>query len=293
MEGLTIAIVGLGLMGGSLAAALTAARQSPSVAPAPSFTVRGVARRAESIAAALEQGYIDEGTTDAVAGVRDADVVILGAPVRATIDLMQGLAGHFKPGCIVSDLGSTKAAIAQAMADLPPHVDPIGGHPMCGKEVSGLQAADAGLFQGRAYILTPLPRTSDRAIATLQEMIRLIGARCVILEPDRHDRLVAAVSHLPYVLAACLVNVAAGLSAEDEMLWELVSSGFRDTSRLAASEPTMMQDILMTNRENIRQMIGRFSRCLAQCDEFLAHNNEAALAEWIGTARRRREGIFQ
>ena len=286
MEGLTIAIVGLGLMGGSLAAALRAAR-------APQFTVRGVARRAESIAAALEQGYIDEGTTDAVTGVRDADVVIIGAPVRASIGLMEELAPHCRPGCIISDLGSTKAAIAQAMADLPPHVDPIGGHPMCGKEVSGLQAADSGLFQGRAYILTPLPRTSDRAIATLQEMIRLIGARCVILEADRHDRLVAAVSHLPYLLAACLVTGADGLSAEDEVLWELVSSGFRDTSRLAASEPTMMQDILMTNRENIRQMVGRFSRCLAQCDELLADNSEAALAEWIRAARRRREGIFQ
>ena len=293
MEGLTIAIVGLGLMGGSLAAALRAARHSQLAARGPQFTVRGVARRAESVLAAIERGYIDEGTTDAVAGVRDADVVIFGAPVRASIRLMEVLAPHCRPGCIVSDLGSTKAAITQAMGDLPPHVDPLGGHPMCGKEVAGLQAADASLFQGRAYILTPLPRTSDRALATLQEMIRLVGARCVILEPDRHDRLVAAVSHLPYLLAACLVTVADGLSAEDEVLWELVSSGFRDTSRLAASEPTMMQDILMTNRENIRQMVGRFSRCLAQCDELLANSSEAALAEWIRAARRRREGMFR
>ena len=281
-----ISIVGLGLMGGSLAAALTKAQNAP-------FTVRGVARRAESIAAAVERGFIAEGTCDPAAGVCDADLVIFATPVRTTIDLMGRLAAHFKPGCIVSDLGSTKAAVVQAMAKLPPHVDPIGGHPMCGKEVSGLEAAEADLFQGRVYILTPLERTSDQAVRALQEVIALIGSRCIILEPDRHDRLVAAISHLPYLLSVCLVNVADGLSSEDEMVWELVSSGFRDTSRLAASDPIMMQDILMTNRENVRHMVARFLQCLGQFDGFLAHNDERAVSEWTRAAHRRREGIFR
>lgn len=286
LDGSIIAIVGLGLMGGSLAAALTAARL-------PQVTVRGIARRADSVAEAIEHGFIDEGSCDLIEGVRDADIVVFGTPVRTTVALMQGLAEHLKAGCIVSDMGSTKTAITQAMSSLPPHVDPIGGHPMCGKEVAGLEAAEASLFQGRVYILTPLERTSTHAIDVLQEMVRLIGARCIILEPDRHDRLVAAISHLPYLLSACLVSVADNLSDEDQMVWELVSSGFRDVSRLAASEPIMMRDIIMTNQENIRQMIDRFRHCLTQFDQYLAGNDEAAMTEFMRASRHRREGIFR
>ncbi len=286
LDGSVIAIVGLGLMGGSLAAALTAARLSQ-------VTIRGIARRADSIAEAVEHGLIDEGACDLVEGVHDADIVVFGTPVRTTIDLMQRLAEHFKPGCIVSDMGSTKTAITQAMSSLPPHVDPIGGHPMCGKEVAGLEAAEASLFQCRVYILTPLERTSARAIDALQEIVRHIGARCIILEPNRHDRLAAAISHLPYLLSACLVSVADNLSGEDQMVWELVSSGFRDTSRLAASDPTMMRDIIMTKQWNFHQINDRLRHCLTQFDQYLAGNDEAAMTEFMRASRHRREGIFQ
>lgn len=164
---------------------------------------------------------------------------------------------------------------------------------MCGKETAGLEAAEPGLFQGRVYILTPLERTSDKAIEVMQEIIEGIGARCLVLDPGRHDRLVAAISHLPYLVAACLVNTTEDLSQEDHLLWELASSGFRDTSRLAASEITMMRDILMTNRENVRSMIHQFQDCLVRFDNCLAQHDESGITDLMAASRRRREGLFQ
>lgn len=285
----TIAIIGLGLMGGSLAAALSARRNDL----AKSFVIRGIARRVASIDMALQRSLIDEGTCDPIAGVQDADIVILGTPVRTSIELLKQLGPYFKPGCIVTDMGSTKTSITEAMSSLPTHVDPIGGHPMCGKEVAGLEAAEADLFQGKAYILTPLERTPAGVTDVMKEVIRIIGARCVILAPSRHDRLVAAISHLPYLLAACLVNTAEDLATEDQLVWDLASSGFRDTSRLAASETNMMRDIFMTNQENIRQMIDRFRDNLAQFEDYLARNDESGMTDFMSTSRRRRDGIFQ
>jgi prephenate dehydrogenase len=291
--GCIITIVGLGLMGGSLAAALMAARRNGSGSALLSQPrIRGVARRDEIIAEAIARGIIDEGTCDPVAGVADAEIVVFGTPVRTTVNLMRDMAAHFKRDCIVSDLGSTKTTIVQAMSELPPHVDPIGGHPMCGREVAGLAGAAADLFQGRAFILTPLQRTSARAVGVLQDLVQNIGARCVVLEPARHDRLVAAISHLPYLLSACLVSVADDVSVEDERVWDLVSSGFRDMSRLAGSEPAMMRDIFMTNQDNIHQMIDLFRQCLTRFDRYLADHDETAMTEFMRASRSRREGIY-
>lgn len=289
LDGSTIAIVGLGLMGGSLAAALSAYRNEA----AESIVIRGVGRRDASIETALQRKFVDEGTCDLAAGVQDADVVVLGTPVRTSIGLLQQMAPWLKQGCVVTDLGSTKTGIAEAMEALPPHVDPIGGHPMCGKEVAGLQAAEAGLFQGEAYILTPLARTPDDVTGLMKEIIRAIGAHPIMLTPSRHDRLVAATSHLPYLLAACLVQTADDIGAEDQLVWEMVSSGFRDTTRLAGSDTTMMHDILMTNRENVRRMIALFRDNLTRFEEYLAHDDEVRLAELMTASRRRREVLFR
>ena len=285
----TMAIIGLGLMGGSLAAALRA-HENGAVGPA---SIIGVARRASSIEKALTRGWIDRGTSDPIEAVQQAEVVVLATPVRTAIALLCELGPHLRPGCIVTDLCSTKAEIVQVMADLPPSVCPIGGHPMCGKEMAGLEAAEAGLFQGKVYVLTPLERTPRDAITFMQQMVGAIGARALILDPARHDRLVAAVSHLPYLLAASLVNTAEAVGASDALVWELAASGFRDTSRLAASETQMMRDILMTNRESVRQMINLFRDQLAQFEECLSVDDEAGLSGMMLQASQRRRGMFQ
>ena len=284
-----IAVLGLGLMGGSLAAALRAGRNESGA----SFSVRGIARRAASVELALERGFIDEGSCDPLSGIRDADVVILSTPVRTSIALLAELGPHFRAGCIVTDIGSTKSAITTAMSQLPPQLDPIGGHPMCGKEISGLEGADAELFKGQVYLLTPLERTSDAAGDVMHRLIALIGARCVTVTPSRHDQLVAAISHLPYLLATCLVNATAEIATDDPLVWELASSGFRDTSRLAASELSMMRDIMLTNRANVRDMIHRFQAGLARFERYLDENDEPAMTAFMQAAQQRREGMFR
>jgi len=261
----TVAIVGLGLMGGSLAGALRGQCKA----------VIGAARRTESVEIALARGLIDRGTTDLTGGVRQADVVILATPVRVILRLLREIGPLLPRDCLLMDLGSTKGQVVSAMAQLPVHVQPLGGHPMCGKETSGIEAADSTLYLGHVFVLTPLPRTSPAALSLGRALVKAVGARPLTLEPDRHDRLVATISHLPYLLACGLVGTAESVAAADPTVWDVASSGFRDTSRLAASDVTMMLDILMTNREAVLEALGS---CQARLRD-LARLLEAASAD--------------
>lgn len=279
-----VAIVGLGLMGGSLAAALVSRRACAHVV--------GVARRETSLQMALGMHLIHSGTTSLAEGVAGADVVVLATPIRTILAQIAEVGPLLPPGCVLTDVGSTKREIARAMEALPGHVAPIGGHPMCGKETSGLAVADQALYRDRVYVLSPLERTPEWAVSTMRDMVTAIGARPLLLEPERHDRLVAAISHLPYALSVALVNAAEALTGGDGLAWRLAASGFRDTSRVAASDLTMMVDILQTNRDEVlagltaaRQELDALARCLEADDE-------EGLLEVLGAARRRRLEVF-
>ncbi len=275
-----VAIVGLGLMGGSLAAALRGHVK----------TVTGIARRQVTVDEALARGFVDRATCDLAAGVRDADVVILATPVRVILRLLNEIGPLLPPGCLLMDIGSTKAQIVAAMAALPTHIEPLGGHPMCGKERAGLAAAEATLYRGATFVLTPLPRTSPPALARAREIVQTIGARPLLLDAARHDRLVATISHLPYLVACALVATAMHDGAEEPSLWQLAASGFRDTSRLAASDLTMMLDILSTNRQAVLRSIASFQKNLADITAMLCHMDEENLRQTLKTlAERRRE----
>jgi prephenate dehydrogenase len=286
MKGLAdvhVAIVGLGLMGGSLAGALRG----------QCGAVGGVARRAETIEAALARGLVDQGTTDLASGVRQADVVVLATPVRVILRLLAEIGPLLPERCLLLDLGSTKVQVVAEMALLPAHVQPLGGHPICGKEVSGIEAADPALYRGHAFVLTPLPRTSEAALALGRTLVEAVGARPLVLGPDRHDRLVATTSHLPYLLACGLVGAAESLASVDPTVWDVAASGFHDTSRLAASDVTMMLDILLTNHEAVLEAL---DTCEAQLRN-LAHLMEAGDEEGLWTAlhaiRERRMDLFR
>ncbi len=275
-----VAIVGLGLMGGSLAAALRGRCR----------TVIGVARRPATVEEALARGFVDEATCDLALGVRDADVVILATPVRVILRLLSEIGPLLAPGCLLMDIGSTKTQIVAAMADLPPHVEPLGGHPMCGKERAGLAAAEATLYRGATFVLTPLPRTSHPALARGKSVVRSVGARPLLLDAARHDRLVATISHMPYLVACALVATAMGEGAEDPSLWQLAAGGFRDTSRLAASDPTMMLDILLTNHKAVLRSVESFQANLANLAAMLRQMDEGNLRRTLEAyAERRRE----
>jgi prephenate dehydrogenase len=277
-----VTIIGLGLMGGSMAGALRDQCRS----------VVGVARRAEVIETALAQDLIDWGTTDLAAGVRGADVVVMATPVRVILRQLAELGPLLPEDCLLIDLGSTKAQIMAEMARLPDHVQPLGGHPMCGKEVSGIEVAEPTLYQGQTFILTPLPRTSEAALALGRELATATGAHPLVLEAQRQDFLVGTVSHLPYMLACALVATADATTSADPAAWEIVAGGFRDTSRVAGSDVTMMLDILMTNQEEVLKAV---ATCQAQL-EFLAHlvgnGDEDALRNALSAVRETRLEMF-
>jgi prephenate dehydrogenase len=288
-----VAIVGLGLMGGSLAAALGKRGACREVV--------GIARREESIEEALRRGLIHVGTCDLAEGVGQADLIVLATPVRTILELMPQVGALAPDGCLVMDLGSTKARIVKAMESLPSRLQAVGGHPMCGKEASGIEAAETDLYQGATFVLTPLrqssgqalQRTRSEALALAQGLAEAVGAQPLLMNAERHDRLVAAVSHLPYLLSLGLVTTAEEVAAQDELVWELAASGFRDTSRLAASDVTMMLDILLTNRQAVGEMLSRFAHQLDTIVHLLEADDEESLRSLMQHVQKRREGMFR
>jgi prephenate dehydrogenase len=279
----TIAIAGLGLMGGSLGLALRGRVGR----------VIGIARRAATIDQALAAGAIDQGYATLAEGLPQADVIVLATPVSvilAQIEEIGRLArrGDVRNGAVVIDMGSTKEQICDALDRLPSMLQPVGGHPMCGKETSGLDVAEAGLYQGAPFVLSPLPRTARQAFALATELALAVGACPIELDPIRHDRLAAAISHVPYLSALAVFAAADDLAHVDVMAWRLAAGGFRSTTRLAGSEEQMMTDILLSNREAVLAQLDRVQAALAQLAALITTGDETRLRDLAGAARRQR-----
>ena len=278
-----IAIVGLGLMGGSLAGALKG----------KCGQVVGLARRQATVDFALSHKLIDTGTTDLETAVSDADIVILATPVRTIIRQVGKVGALLKKGAILMDLGSTKTAILQEMRKLPEHVQAIGGHPMCGKEVSGIEAFDISLYREKTFILVPLSRTAKQTTDIAFEVATAVGSVPLILDsPERHDFLQATLSYLPYLIACALVSTANETTSKDEAAWKIVASGFRDTSRVSASDVTMMTDILLTNKEHIMTALGEYATKLDSLAKLVRGADQKDLERFFSSVRKDRQEMF-
>lgn len=277
-----VVIVGLGLMGGSLGGALRGRCRS----------VVGLARRTESTDEAIRRGLIDEGASDPKAALPLADIVVLAAPVRVILKQIADYAPLLPEGCLLLDMGSTKRQIVAEMEGLPRHVQPMGGHPMCGKEVSGITEADPNLYRGCTFILSPLPRTSSSAVDLGRAVVEAVGARPLVLDAERQDHLAATLSHLPYLLACALVQTADAITSNDPAAWEIVAGGFRDTSRVAGSDLTMMTDILRTNRDEVLRAVDVFKMKLDELVRLVEASDDAALAAALGASRTERRRMF-
>ena len=280
-----IAIVGLGLMGGSLALALKERRVCREVVAL--VRRESAAREAEVLA------VVDFATTDPATALAQADLVVFSTPARIIVRQLAEFTPFYKPGAIITDMGSTKQTIIEAMAGLPETVYPVGSHPMCGKERAGLAVAEADLFEGAPWIITPLERTPPAVIKLIEQLAEAVGSHSRILAAERHDRLVAAISHLPYSLAVSLVLAAQSVAADDPAVWEVAASGFRDTSRVAASDVTMMLDIFLTNRAAIGHMLTLAQRQLDTLAQALAAGDEQALRGLLEQAARQRAGMYR
>ena len=265
----SVTVIGLGLMGASLCIDLKQRNLCREV--------RGVTRSISTILRSFEENAVDLATTDLSSGVAGADIVILSTPVRAVVSILERLGPILWPGTVIMDMGSTKAEICAAMERLPPGVQPIGGHPMTGKETAGYSSAESGLYEGSPWVLTPLARTTPETVSLATELVTAIGAFPITLEPVRHDRLVAAISHLPFLLASALVHTVNDSGASDSAVWKLAAGGFRDTSRVAASDTQMFLDILMTNRSAVLAQLDALDGHLQELRTLLADGDEDSL----------------
>ena len=265
LQNARVAILGLGLMGGSLALGLKGHCQRIA-AYDPDLQTLELAR---------QQGVVDQVSANLVEILNQADLIILAAPVGAILELLADLPELKKDAAVVMDIGSSKVQIVKALQRLPERFDPIGGHPMCGKERGSLANAEASIFRHAPFAFTPLTRTSVYARAIAEQITAAVGSRLLWLTPEIHDQWTAATSHLPYLISAALAAATPIESAP------MAGPGFRGSTRLAASPVRMMADVLATNRENVLASLGKFRQQLALLDEILREGSFDALVDYL------------
>ncbi len=216
-------------------------------------------------------------------------MVILAAPVRVIADMLrQRIGSYLRSNTLLMDIGSTKQDICRVMGDLPIGIQAVGGHPMTGKESSGVEASDADLYKGRPFVLCPTRRTTPAGRLRALGLVEVLGAVPIEMEAERHDRVVAAISHLPYLLSAALVATVARESETDDAVWRLAAGGFRDMSRLAGSDVQMMGDILSTNTQAVATLLAMFRMQLAHLEAMLISRDEQHLTEILRPTREAR-----
>ncbi|MBN1439891.1 MAG: prephenate dehydrogenase/arogenate dehydrogenase family protein [Anaerolineales bacterium] len=282
IQDFVVGIVGLGLMGGSLALGLSGKCR------------RRIGLDSDPVAdqAALERGAVDELALHLPDLVAKSDLIVLAAPVRTILALLRELSEIRPPRGerrIVIDIGSTKSEIVKAMEALGEGYSPVGGHPICGREVQGIRHADPGLYRGAPFVLTPIDGSEPYAADAGRQLAAVLGALPLELGAAEHDTLVASTSHLPHLVAVALAQTARRLPSASA----LVGPGFRDTSRLAASNLEMMTDILLTNREHVLQALEEYIHRLEALGLRVREGDEARLKVLLAEGRRARQELLE
>jgi prephenate dehydrogenase len=281
------AIVGVGLIGGSLGMILRRKKLADEVV--------GIGRRVENLKAAVELGAIDRYVSDPKEGVKAADFVVLAIPVDTYEQHLRDWAASLSAGTIVSDVGSVKGLLVErAEALMPRHVHFVGAHPIAGKEKTGVAAGSDTLFQGARCILTPTGSTDRSALATVRALWETAGSIVLDMDPHLHDKILGAVSHLPHIAAFALINTLA--DARDHGIPELdlaghSGGGLRDTTRIAASSPEMWRDIFLWNRDNLVAFIEAYTRRLDELKRLIRAGDGAGIEKELERAKREREQL--
>jgi prephenate dehydrogenase len=277
-----LCIVGVGLIGGSLARAVRAAGVGGEIV--------GHGRDAAHLRRAVELGVIDRFETDPVAAVRGADLVVLATPLGAMRNLFATLAGHLDDGCVITDVGSSKGSVvADARAGLGVELGRfVPGHPIAGTEKSGVEASFAELYRDRRVILTPLPENPPETVARVRALWEAAGSEVAEMGVEHHDLVLAATSHLPHMLAYTLVDTLARMQDKDE-IFGYAAGGFRDFTRIASSDPVMWRDVCVANRDAILGMIERFQADLTLLADAIRDGDQELISEVFERAKRARD----
>jgi prephenate dehydrogenase len=277
-----LCVIGVGLIGGSLARALRDAGFCRQVV--------GAGRNPQNLQTAVDMGVIDRYETDLALAVAGADMVLVSVPLGAMATVFSAIKGHLAEDAVVTDAGSAKGgvieAVTQAFNGLPPAFVP--GHPIAGTEQSGVEASFAGLYKERRVILTPLPETDSQAIDRVRDMWEAAGAHVVMMDPVHHDAVLAATSHLPHVLAYTLVESLARLGDDGEV-FDYAAGGFRDFTRIASSDPVMWRDICLANGDAIQLMIEHFVTDLQELTTAIQNRDGQQLLELFTSAKAARD----
>ncbi|HVF52983.1 MAG TPA: prephenate dehydrogenase [Actinomycetota bacterium] len=277
-----IAVIGTGLIGGSVALGLRS--------NVPSIHITGFDLDSATLDSALEVGAIDRVATSAADAASGAELVVLAIPVDRTEEVCRELKGVIGQGAVVTDVGSSKAdAVAAGGSAFGPAF--VGGHPMAGSERHGIDAADPGLFQDAWWILTPTPDTAPESYARVATMASSLGAKPIALHPHDHDMLLARLSHLPQLVASTLVDVAVGGGRDDAVL-NLAASGFRDVTRIAASHPDMWIAIMRSNRSAVLEALGTLGERLEAVGDMISAGHWDDLRAFLETSRTARLELF-
>lgn len=278
-----ITIIGVGLLGGSFGMAVRKAGAADLVA--------GVDLDQATLDRARDRGAIDVGYLEPAEGVAGADVVVLATPVRSILEMLPALATILGRETILFDLGSTKEAIVNTVAGLAGIRRYVGGHPMAGTEHTGIEHAGDGLLHEATFALVPPPAADQGAVELLVDLVRRIGARPVVISAARHDRIVSVTSHLPYLLSVVLALAAENMARGESRTAEFSASGFRDTSRLAASNVRVMADICLTNRRPLLSAVEEARRLLDDLAEQIEQGNETKLVRTLTEAKESRASV--
>lgn len=280
-----LCVIGVGLIGGSLARALRDAGEVGEVV--------GSGRNEDNLRAAVRLGVVDRYDTDPARAVVGADVVVVAVPLGAIEPVMRAIVPHLSPEAVVTDVGSAKGSVVadveRVYGHAPPHFVP--GHPIAGTEKSGVEAAFATLFQRRRVILTPLAETAAAAHHLVRNMWELTGAEVIDMGVRHHDAVLAATSHLPHMLAYTLVDTLARLDDRAE-IFRYAAGGFRDFTRIASSDPRMWHDICVANREQLLEMIALFGADLERLAEAIRTDDRAAILATFERAKRARDNLY-
>lgn len=282
-----LAVIGVGLLGGSLARAL---KERDLVGE-----VVGVNRSRASLEKALDLGVIHRGTTDAAEAVHQANLVLVATPVRAIGPMVAYLAPHLSPGTVVTDVGSVKKSVVDACeASMTPGTHFVGGHPIAGREHVGVEASFATLFEGSRTILTPTKNTASDALERVRLVWEAVGSHVEIMEAGYHDQVLAATSHLPHLMAYNVVNTLSDMETHIRAeVFRYAAGGFRDFTRIASSDPAMWRDICLENRPAILDILARFKKDLDKLTTHIDAGNGDALYGLFSSSKTTRDRIME
>ena len=256
--------------------------------------VLGLTREREKEQLAVKLKAVDFASLNIKSIIQESDIIFICYPIHLILPEIKKIIQFVRPGTIITDVGSTKEAIVgHAEKLMPKDVFFVGGHPMAGKEVTGLEEAEADLFRGKKYILTKTKRTSDEALKVLKRLISSIGADVIVMDPREHDEAVAQISHMPLAVAASLVDSLMETGASQEDMVRLASSGFRDTTRIASGDPQLGADMFTTNPQAVIDSLARFKKALASIEKLIRAGDHSHLTNKLKNIKDFRDSMFK